>query len=54
MINMGGMQAQWQKVWFEQMEREGKKVIVVDPKNERKFNENYLTFGKVGRGKAIR
>lgn len=51
---MGGMsweQAQWQKAWFEQMEREGRKVVIVDPKNE---FENYLTFGKAGRGKAIR
>jgi hypothetical protein len=56
MINLGGMgwvQAQAHKVWFEKMEKEGYKVIIVDPKSERRFS-NPLTFGKAGRGKAIR
>lgn len=44
---MGGMaliQAQWQKAWFEQMEREGKKVIVVDPKGDFGNQINQLTL----------
>lgn len=52
---MGGMgweQAQLQKAQFERMEREGKKVIVWDPKED--FGSNVLTLGKAGEGKTIR
>ncbi|GGA35219.1 hypothetical protein GCM10007416_05080 [Kroppenstedtia guangzhouensis] len=48
---MGGValiQAQWQKTWFEQMEREGKKVIVVDPKSELKSQISGLQPVKKG------